>query len=277
MSTQESATSTFAPYVFQTRNIRESENKAHTREGAQAMGFGGSIVGGAIVYGQMIQPLVSWYGEAWLGRHWFSLRFKAPAYDDDLLTSHIVSDEQNNGTHPLRISATNEAGQELIEMHTYIPETLPPIDPLAALDPTDWEGERRQGTWERMELNKPFRRFTFCLTLSQQLTYCNHTAAEIPIYCEGEKPPLHPGLLMAQGSMAVQNQFVMPFWIHTGSTLLTRNLIRIGDRVELRCVPIEKWKRGDNEWVKFYQVYLVNGQPAVEAWKTSIIKFVPRR
>ena len=39
----------FAPYCFQTRNINEGENKAHTREGAQELGFRGSIVGGAIV------------------------------------------------------------------------------------------------------------------------------------------------------------------------------------------------------------------------------------
>ncbi len=68
----------------------------------------------------------------------------------------------------------------------------------------------------------------------------------------------------------------MPIWIHAGSTLLTRGLIRVGDEVELRCVPIEKWKRGENEWVKFYQVYIVNDQPVVEVWKSSIIKFVPR-
>ncbi len=276
MSTQESVARAFEPYVFQTRNVSEGENKAHTREGAQAMGFRGSIVGGAVVYGRMIRPLVSRYGETWLGRHWFSLRFKAPAYDDDLVTSHIVPDAHGDGPDPLRISATNEAGQELIEMRTYIPETLPPTDPLAALDPIDWEGERLRGTWERMEINKPFRRFRFCLALSQQLAYCDRTEEDLPIYRAGEKPPLHPGLIMAQGSMAVQNQFVMSFWIHAGSIMQTRELIRVGDAVEVRCIPIEKWKRGDNEWVKFYQVYCVNGQAAVEAWKTTIIKVAPR-
>ena len=78
MSTSASTSAVFEPYVFQTRNTREGENKAHSREGAQAMGFQGSIVGGAIVYGQMIRPLVERYGERWLGRHWFSLRFQGP-------------------------------------------------------------------------------------------------------------------------------------------------------------------------------------------------------
>lgn len=285
MNTQESTPETFEPYVFQTRNTREGENKAHSKEGAQAMGFKGSIVGGAIVYGQMIQPLVKRYGETWLGQHCLSLRFKAPAYDEDYVTSHITPETSEDGDISFHIRATNAAGQELIEMCTHIPETLPGVDPLAALEPRDWEGARQLGTWDRMELNTPFRAYHFQITQSQQNTYCDLTQDPLPLYLEGDRPPLHPGLLMAQGSMAVQHQFVMPFWIHTGSTLLTRQVIRIGDEVELRCTPIEKWKRGENDWVTFYQAYYLNGQPAqpvqsaqpaIEVWKTSIVKVAKR-
>ena len=276
MNAQESTPEPFAAYVFQTRNTTEGENKAHSKEGAQAMGFKGSIVGGAIVYGQMIQPLVKRYGETWLGRHWLSLRFKAPAYDDDYVTSHITPETSENGDLPFHIRATDEDGQELIEMRTHIPETLPAVDPVAAREPIEWKGERQLGSWDRMELNTPFRAYRFQIAQSQQNTYCDLTKDTLPLYLEGETPPLHPGLLMAQGSMAVQHQFVLPFWIHTGSTILTRELIRIGDEVELRCTPIEKWKRGENDWVTFYQAYYLNGQPAVEVWKTSIVKVANR-
>ena len=276
MSVHESTSDAFEPYVFQTRNTREGENKAHSREGAQAMGFKGSIVGGAIVYGQMIRPLVERYGEDWLGRHWFSLRFKAPAYDDDYVTSHIRPETNDTGDPAFCIQAINKDGQELLEMQTHIPQSLPQVDALAALEPQDWQGERQLGTWQRMQLNAPFRPFRFRLNPAQQHTYCELTHDQLPLYVDGETPPLHPGLLMAQGSMAVQHQFVMPFWIHTGSTMLTRRLIRVGDEVELRCTPIEKWKRGENEWVTFYQAYYLNDQPAVEVWKTSIIKVANR-
>jgi hypothetical protein len=74
----------------------------------------------------------------------------------------------------------------------------------------------------------------------------------------------------------VANQFVMPFWIHASSTLDHRRVIRVGDDVELRCVPIEKWKRGESDWVRFYQVYLLDGEPAIEVWKTSVIKVAAR-
>jgi len=275
MGTQDAA-GTFEPYRFQTRNINEGENKAHTKEGAQALGFRGSIVGGALVYGQMIRPLIQHYGEQWLGCHWFDLRFKFPAYDDDWVTSSVTPDTDSDQPHAFSVRATNEAGQELIVMQTHIPDTPPGVDALAGLEPIEWEGDRVQGSWERMELNKPFRRFRWKLSLSQQLSYCERTREDVAIFREGKTPPVHPGLVMAHGSFAVQHQFVMPFWIHTGSMILTRGVIRVGDEVELLCVPIEKWKRKDNEWVKFYQVYVVNGQPLVEVWKSSIITFVPR-
>jgi acyl dehydratase len=118
--------------------------------------------------------------------------------------------------------------------------------------------------------------YRFTVTLEEEREYCRSTADEAALYLEGTHPPAHPGLVMAQGSRAVAHQFVMPFWIHAASRLRHRRVIRVGETVELRCVPIEKWKRGESEWVRFYQVYLTGGEPAIEVWKTSVIKVAPR-
>jgi acyl dehydratase len=127
-----------------------------------------------------------------------------------------------------------------------------------------------------MTLDRPFRSYRFTVTRDEQSQYCRVTADEAPIYLEGARPLAHPGLVMAQGSRVVANQFVMPFWIHAASVLRHRKLIRVGDEVDLRCVPIEKWRRGESDWVRFYQVYLVEGEPAVEVWKTSVIEVAQR-
>ena len=272
----ENAREEFAPYCFQTRNINEGENKAHTREGAQELGFRGSIVGGAIVYGQMIRPLIERFGGTWLKNHWFDLRFRAPAFDEDWVTSTVTPDMESPEPYAFCVRSENAEGQELITMQAHIPVASPAANRLASRCPVEWEGERELGTWERMKLDIPFRAFQWKLSLSQHRAYCEKTGERLPIFLNGDNPPVHPGLVMAQGSFAVQNQFVMPFWIHTGSTILTRQMIRVGDNIELRCIPIEKWKRGENEWVRFYQVYLLDGKPAVEAWKSSIIKYVAK-
>jgi acyl dehydratase len=155
-------------------------------------------------------------------------------------------------------------------------DALPPIDPLALLAPVEWEGERVLGTYDRMTLHHPFRAYPFTITLDEQREYCRSTSDEAALYLEGTHPPAHPGLVMAQGSRVVAHQFVMPFWIHAASVLRHRRVVRVGDPVELHCVPIEKWKRGESEWVRFYQVYLVEGEPTIEVWKTSVIKVAPR-
>jgi hypothetical protein len=271
-------------FEFRTRNTRESENKAHSREEARARGFGGSIVGGATVYGQSIQPLLEELGEAWLGSSRVTVRFKSPAYDDDVLEARIEEEsvgdlaagEKAHGPG-YRVRTYNEAGVELLDIRTHVVVEAPPLDPRSALQPIEWDGERREGNFERFELERPFRTYEWSLSRDEQLDYCAATGDDLPLYRRGATPPAHPGLVMSQGSFVVSNQFRMPFWIHASSSLLQRRVIRVGDRVELRCVPYEKWKRGGSEWVKFYQLYLLGGEPAIEVWKTSVIKVAPRQ
>jgi acyl dehydratase len=153
---------------------------------------------------------------------------------------------------------------------------LPAPDPRADIQPVDWDGERVVGTYDRMTLDRPFRSYRFTVTRAEQVQYCRATVDEAPIYLDGERPLAHPGLVMAQGSRVVANQFVMPFWIHATSVLRHRRPIHVGVEVDLRCVPIEKWKRGESDWVRFYQVYLVEGEPALEVWKTSVIEVAQR-
>lgn len=272
MSTQEDGMASLAPYTFQTRNITTSENKAHTKEGAQAMGFKGSIVGGAIVYGQMIRPLVAHFGASYLEQSWAEVKFVGMAFDDDMVTSTTKPDVQEGTTRAFHVTAANEEGTTLIQMHTHLPSPMPPYHELVSMPANEWEGERQPVTWERMELHKSFRTLHWEPTLEEHLTYCDRTGEELPMYRQGNHPPLHPGLIMSQGSRVVANQFVLEFWIHAGSQITTRRMMRVGDHVEIRCIPIDKWQRGANEWVLFYQVYSVNGEPAMEVLKRSVFK-----
>jgi len=265
------------PYAFRTRNLRESENAAHSREGATARGFGGSIVGGAIVYGQMLKPLIERFGETWLERSRLEVRFKAPAYDGDRVEARFEACAGPGGEPGVTVRARNPEGVELIELSAHVRDTPPQTDELARAEPAAPPAERLEGTWDRMVLHRPLASYRFCVTPDEQRDYCEATGDALPFYLEGPRPPAHPGLVMAQGSRVVAHHFVMPFWIHASSTLDHRRVIRVGDEVELRCVPIEKWKRGESDWVRFYQVYVVGGEPAIEVWKTSVIKVASRR
>jgi hypothetical protein len=49
----------------------------------------------------------------------------------------------------------------------------------------------------------------------------------------------------------------MPAWIHTGSEVTFRRLLRVGDDIDVRAVPLEKWERKGHHFVELYIAYVV--------------------
>jgi len=264
------------PYLFHTYEFEDSENAAHTEEGARAKGFKKPIVTGAIVYGQMVRPLVAAYGEDYLSRGWIEVRFRAPAYDHDQVQCEYQPVETSGNEFAYKVTAKNKYGELLVELQTRRPHSMPEPNALAKIDPIDWEGERASVSWQLMEVDKPFRRFHWQPLLQYQKDYCTDSGEYVDLYVQGDRPPVHPGIILDQTSDVVSNQFYLDFWIHANSQMTTHKLIRAGDQVELRCIPIDKWRKGDNEWVKFYQVYLLDGEVAIEVIKTSVFKVARR-
>jgi len=50
----------------------------------------------------------------------------------------------------------------------------------------------------------------------------------------------------------------------------------VGDAVDVRAIPIEKWERKGHEFIKLYLAFLIDGTPAVEALHTAIYKVAPK-
>ena len=67
-------------------------------------------------------------------------------------------------------------------------------------------------------------------------------------------------------------RFMMPAWIHVGSTLQFHRPLRVDDRVEIHAVPTEVWKRKGHEFIKLSIAYLVDGDAALEIEHTAIYK-----
>jgi hypothetical protein len=68
----------------------------------------------------------------------------------------------------------------------------------------------------------------------------------------------------------------MPAWIHTGSELRLRKLLRVGDEIEVRAVPLEKWERKGHQFIKLYVAYAVGGEIAAEIFHTAIFRVAAR-
>ena len=86
------------------------------------------------------------------------------------------------------------------------------------------------------------------------------------------KGVLHPHAILSQANQVLVRRFVMPAWIHTGSEMRFRRLLRVGDEIEVRAVPLEKWERKGHQFIKLYVAYVVGGEIATEIWHTAIFR-----
>jgi hypothetical protein len=56
-----------------------------------------------------------------------------------------------------------------------------------------------------------------------------------------------------------------------------RRILRIGDDIEIRTLPVEKWERKGHQFVRLYIAYVVDGAPATESFHTAIFRIAERK
>ena len=44
----------------------------------------------------------------------------------------------------------------------------------------------------------------------------------------------------------------MPAWIHVGSEIRFRELVRVSDTLAVNAVPLEKWERKGHQFIRLY-------------------------
>ena len=64
----------------------------------------------------------------------------------------------------------------------------------------------------------------------------------------------------------------MPAWIHAGSDVRHRALVKVGDTVEVRAALTEKWRRKGHEFLRLYVAYGRGRKLTTEIFHTAIFK-----
>lgn len=250
-------------YEVVARNYSEaSENRIHSDDVARKYGFQGALVPGVAVYGYLTHPLVERFGEGWLGQSVSSVRFLKPAYEGDRLS--IVLEEHEDG---FRTRCSNAAGVLLAELQTSLPDTLPePYDPGAMTD--NKPSDRVLMEWDSVVPWQPFAPWHWQITEDGNHTYAERVADEQPLY----RTAAHPHWLLAIANHALVREYVMPAWIHTGSEIRFRSLLKVGDTLQIDAVPIEKWERKGHQFVKLYLAYHRDHELTTEIFHTAIFR-----
>jgi len=245
------------------RNYSEaSENRIHSDDVARRYGFRGALVPGVAVYGYLTYPLVERLGESWLARSTSSVRFLKPAYEGDRL---CIAATDHDGACEAR--CTNQDGTLLAELESE-PGTVPEAESQALFDAAAKPPERIEMTWETVVEGQPFIPWHWQITEDANRTFALRVDDDLPIY----RTAAHPHWLLGIANRALTREYVMPAWIHVGSDIRFRTLLKVGDTVEVRAVPLEKWERKGHQFVKLYLAYLRDGEIATEIFHTAIFR-----
>jgi acyl dehydratase len=245
-----------------------SENKIHSDAIAKRLGFTGALVPGVTVFGHLTWPLTAKLGTRWLEGSWVTTRFLKPAYDGQRLT---ITDQENEGK--IQTECHNVDDVLLANLECTLESKSPVVDARAKISGPVASAERVAITWDSVHVDEPFPIYTWQPDAAHNRDYAARVDDATAIFQQGV---LHPHAILSQANQALVRRYVMPAWIHTGSEIRFRKLLRVGDAIEVRSVPIEKWERKGHQFIKLYIAYYVGGGVTTEIYHTAIFRVAER-
>ena len=253
-------------YKSTARNFgTNTENRIHEDGVAAQFGFAGALVPGAAVFGHMVHPLANAFGPDWLVGQHAEVRFLKPAYDGDELTIRHVPAQQE------QLVQCHARGVLLSELRLRAADDVQPEPEIVAAG--EAVGERPEIAWHNIDVDVPFPAWTWTPDALANAEAAAQVDDHSACYQEGV---LHPHVLLSLANRAFTHRYYLPAWMHVGSTIRLMRPLRVGDAIEIRCVPTRKWERKGHEFVDLRIVYLVAGEIATEIVHTSIFKIAAR-
>jgi hypothetical protein len=244
-----------------------SENRIHSDSAAQKYGFESALVTGVAVFGYMTYPLVKLLGGRWFEEHSASIRLIKPAYHGDVLS---INHTERDGIHLIQCRARDDV--VVAELNSS--KGIPPVSELAYLSSGTPIDERPEIQWDLVEVGKPFPSFRWKPDIEEHLTYTTQIEDNLEIYL-GDV--LHPHAILDTANRAFANRYKLPAWVHVGSAIHFRELIRIGEEIEVRAVPMRKWRKKGHEFIDLYISCVVGEIVKTEIKHTAIFKIAEQR
>jgi len=181
--------------------------------------------------------------------------------------------DRETGTETLAVECTNSAGVLLATLECRIEANQPAVDSHAHVSGPTEPDARVEIAWDTVHVDEPFARYVWKPDDALNREYAARVDDDTQLFQQGT---LHPHAILSQANQVLVRRFVMPAWIHTGSELRLRKLLRVGDEIEVRAVPLERWERKGHQFIKLYVAYVVRGEVAAEIFHTAIFRVATR-
>ncbi len=250
-------------------DAQTSDNRMHSDEMARKYGFHGALVPGVTVYGHLVHPLTARYGDRWLGAGQFELRLIKPAYHGDELR---IAGTADGGQ--VKLACENGDGTMLATLEGNLGEQRP--EGPWRTPPAGARHDRVEIAWDAIDVDSPLPAMHFRPERADNEGCCELLRDELPLWSNAERAPAHPLYLARITNSAFSRHWFMPAWIHVGTRFRHLRVIRLGDELEVRTIPVEKWTRRGHQFARLYIAMLVDGRPALEAQHTAIFRVAER-
>jgi len=251
---------------------RLSENKIHSQDVAQKLGFTGGLVPGVEIYTYMAQPLITSLGSDWLERGVLSAKFIKPVYEEEKVTiqSKVTSIEPLT----VEIEARNSNG-DLCAVGSGGLSELSSEKKIAAYPP-----------FPLPEFDNRFPARAAELKISTQIGSINveyhpeDTSAYFFIKHRDLIPELsvptpmhHPAFFLHIANCVMHYNIKLGPWIHTSSEVQHHNLPAMNSTMQMNGKILDAYERKGNEFaVLDLGVFTDASLPIVSIKHTAIIK-----
>ena len=251
---------TYRPTAY--NHSQSSENGIHSDCEAQKYGFEGGLVTGAAIFGYMTYPLICLLGARGVERNSAEIRLLKPVYNGDVLS---IDHTERNGLHFIQCRGRNN----LVVAEMYSSKGIPPVNELSRLSGNTPINVRPPIQWDLIEVGTPFASFRWRPDIEEHLTYTTQIEDNLEIYL---RDVLHPHAILDTANRALANRYKLSEWLHVGSTIHFRELIRIDEEIEVHAIPKKKWNKKGHEFVDLFVSYLVGDVVKTEIKHTAIFK-----
>ena len=251
-----------------------SANKIHDDTVARQYGFRGGFVPGVSVYAYMTYPLVHSFGEAWLTQGTTQVQFAKPIYEGDQVTVMGTINAVAESEMRFDLASTNAEGVTCGVGTATLPTASGTAPDPAEIPMGPRQAARVPISWDAVVVGQPLPLLTLTVTPQDNEEYCHTHADDLGLY-HGTRGFVHPGILLRQCNRIFSEHFILGPWIHVASDITTYRPCQVGEALEIRGVPVQKFEKKGHEFVVLDILIRAAGE-AVQRVKHTCI-FRPRQ
>jgi acyl dehydratase len=264
-----------SPHTLRAHNQAvESDNKIHDDTVAAQYGFRGGLVPGVSVYAYMTYPLVQSFGLDWLARGMAQVSLAKPFYEDDQVTVSATVVAVSETEIRFDIRSTNVDGVACGVGTATLPAAAASPPAIAEVPVGPARAERIPVNWDVVVVGEPLPVLTEVINQADNETYSRTHSDNLTFY-QGANGYVHPGWLLQRCNRIFSNRFILNPWIHIGSEITMYCPCRVGERLEVRGVIVDKFERKGHEFAVLDILILTDGEVAQRVKHTCI--FRPRK